>query len=98
MIQCLQCLLKVVFYLRYLKLKCSNECDPRKFNFFLVISNFPFQDENNRLKVEIKYLQDVLEGNITEIRKDITDLRIHQGRTDDDLQEAEQVLTGKIFQ
>ena len=38
--------------------------------------------ENRQLREENKYLQDVLEGNITEIRQDITDLRIHQGHSD----------------
>ena len=61
------------------------------------ISNLHFQEENHRLKVENKYLQDVLEGNITEVKKDITDLRIHVGHIVGELQDSQLVLTGKNF-
>ena len=54
-----------------------------------------FQNENNQLKAENKYLRDVLEGNITEIKRDITDLRIHQGLIDQELEEAQIAITGK---
>ena len=54
-----------------------------------------FQNENNQLKAENKYLRDVLEGNITEIKRDITDLRIHQGLIDQELEEAQTAITGK---
>ena len=61
------------------------------YNLVQQVSKFNFQEENHQLKEENKHLQDVLEGNITEIIKDITELRIHQGHTED-------VFTGKIFQ
>ncbi len=51
-------------------------------------------EENEKLKAEVKYLRDALEGNITEIfqvlgeqKRDITDLRIEQGKTSDDVEE-----------
>jgi hypothetical protein len=51
-------------------------------------------EENEKLKAEVKYLRDALEGNITEIfqvlgeqKRDITDLRIEQGKTCDDVEE-----------
>ena len=61
------------------------------YNLVQQVSKFNFQEENHQLKEENKHLQDVLEGNITEIIKDITELRIHQGHTDD-------VFTGKNSQ
>ena len=41
------------------------------------------QIENRLLKAENQYFRDVLEGNITEIKKDITDLRVHQGHNEE---------------
>ena len=53
-------------------------------------------EENEELKAEVKYLRDVLETNITEIirvvdeqRRDITDLRIEQGKTSETVEELE---------
>ena len=52
-----------------------------------------FKNENRQLKEEIAHLQNVFEGNLTEIKKDITDIRIHQGHTDEEVL----VLTGEII-
>ena len=53
-------------------------------------------EENEELKAEVKYLRDVVETNITEIirvldeqRRDITDLRIEQGKTSETVEELE---------
>ena len=53
------------------------------------------QDEINQLKAQVDYLEDIIEANITEIKKDITDLRVRQGHTEEQVQENHNLIIGR---
>ena len=46
------------------------------------------------MKAQVEYLEDIIEANITEIKKDITDLRVRQGHTEEQVLENHNLIIG----